>query len=471
MVLTTGSRWTLSALLDYFIPKAMIVDVEQHRRARMFMLSHAFGPILGNSLPVYMYVMGIARDYRVFVFFLSILAFWIYPVVLRKTGRYKPLAFLSVQNVGFTVIWACYAFGGLLSPFLPWMLILPLLAFLYFPSDGWERKVLLGQIFGSLAVLVWVGLGPIKKPPVNFADLQVIGMVSMASVALYFAMMALYFAKMYHEQREFGRELNSLVSSSDNLRNLTSAAKQAGAAKADFIASMSHELRTPLNAIIGYSQLLMEEAEDEGDDESMGDLQHVHQSGNDLLYLIDQVLNYSRIDAGKMPVNPSLSSMDAMWPRWQNRGGGEAMVLIKSASTRSQLFADWDALGSALVNLTVGALGKDHAREQAKLLGYRVEFALNAPSGEHDPFTLRATLRDAAGTSVAIRLETMLFAAQGDESATKYGASGIELALANKYIALLGGALEAQNDAAGEPCLVFTLPQGGQEKSESKLAA
>lgn len=454
-------------MLDYFIPKAMIADVEQHRRARMFMLSHAFGPILGNSLPVYMYVMGIARDYRVFVFFLSILAFWAYPVALRQTGRYKPLAFLSVQNVGCTVIWACYSFGGLLSPFLPWMLILPLLAFLYFPADGWERKVLLAQIFGSLAVLVWVGLGPVHKPAVDFADLQVIGMVSMASVALYFAMMALYFAKMYNEQREFGRELNALVSSSDNLRNLTSAAKQAGAAKADFIASMSHELRTPLNAIIGYSQLLMEEAEDEGDEESMGDLSHVHQSGNDLLYLIDQVLNYSRIDAGKMPVNPSLGSMQAMWARWQGRGGGEAMVLIDTPGARSQLFADWDALGAAIVNLTVGAIGGANARKP----GQSVEFRLDAPRSEHDPFTLRARLLDAQGQPQPIHLDTMLFSAQDDHSSTKYGASGIELALAGKYIGLLGGELAAEQDGEGLPCLTFTLPQGGAEKEDLRAAA
>jgi hypothetical protein len=135
-------------------------------------------------------------------------------------------------------------------------------------------------------------------------------------------------------------------------------------------------------------------------------------------------------------------------------------VLVESQAVHSQLFVDWDALGAALVNLTVGAIGKER--------GHHVEFALKPLRGEHAPFTLCATLRDAAGQPRPIHLDTVLFSAESDHSATKYGASGIELALANKYIGLLGGTLEASD---GAPELVFTLPQGGQEKADKKLAA
>ena len=73
-VLVTHSGWKLSSILDHFIPREMIIDAEQHRRARMFMLSHAAGPILGNSLPVYLFAMDIVRDWRVGIFALSITA-------------------------------------------------------------------------------------------------------------------------------------------------------------------------------------------------------------------------------------------------------------------------------------------------------------------------------------------------------------------------------------------------------------
>src|SRR5690348_14900126 len=172
----SGKRpaWTLGSTLDFFIPRAMLVDAEQHRRARMFMLSHAFGPILGNSLPAYLFFMNIVRDYRVGVFFLSITAFWIYPFLLRSTGRYRLLAFVSVQNLACCILWACYAFGGLLSPFLPWMLIIPLLSFLYLPSMGWIRNALLAQLVANLAVLLFICLGGVDLPPVSLPDLQVI---------------------------------------------------------------------------------------------------------------------------------------------------------------------------------------------------------------------------------------------------------------------------------------------------------
>src|SRR4051794_27104934 len=91
--------FSLSRLLDHFIPAELLVNAETHRRARMFMLSHVFGPILGNSIPLYLFAANISRDHRVAVFFFSILAFWAYPFALRITGRYQLLALLSVQNL------------------------------------------------------------------------------------------------------------------------------------------------------------------------------------------------------------------------------------------------------------------------------------------------------------------------------------------------------------------------------------
>ena len=191
MVEILRGKFTLSGLLDYFIPAELRVNAEAHRRARMFMLSHVFGPVLGNTIPVYLFATGISRDYRAVVFFLSILAFWLYPFALRATGRYQLLALLSVQNLVFCVLWACYAYGGLYSPFLPWILIFPLLAFLYLPPVGWVRNVLLLQIVGSVALFLAGCFFGAPLPRVELDDFQVIGMISMASVAIYFAMMSL----------------------------------------------------------------------------------------------------------------------------------------------------------------------------------------------------------------------------------------------------------------------------------------
>jgi len=445
--------FSLSKLLDHFIPAEIQVNAESHRRARMFMLSHVFGPILGNTLPLYLFVMNISRDYRAAVFFFSILLFWAYPFALRKTSRYQLLAFLSVQNLIFCALWACYAYGGVSSPFLPWILIFPLLAFLYLPPQGMVRNVLLAQIFGSVFIFMALCFDGETLPYVDLDQLQVIGMISMASVAIYFAMMSLYFAKMFHEQREFAHELNALVSTSDNLRNLTAAANQASAAKADFVAGMSHELRTPLNAIIGYSQLLLEEARDEEDEETVTDLGHVHKAGSALLGLIDDILSYSRIEAGKMPLNPSYdmahSHMDS-WLRDLEPVLASRAFTVEVEGQRGldlPLLTDWAAVGATVKHLIAGIVTQNH--------GGRIVVTL-APRGRGLQWTFTDHAPDGEARVVAISQE--MFEHTGDMSASKYGGTGIEIALSYKYAQLLGGSIEAATLGDGHPVMRLFVP-------------
>ncbi|NJK35998.1 MAG: response regulator [Oscillatoriales cyanobacterium SM2_2_1] len=77
-------------------------------------------------------------------------------------------------------------------------------------------------------------------------------------------------------------------------------ALEASRTKSTFVANMSHELRTPLNAIIGYSEMLQEDASDLGEMEFVADLQKIHRAGKHLLYLINDILDLSKIEAGKM---------------------------------------------------------------------------------------------------------------------------------------------------------------------------
>ena len=66
---------------------------------------------------------------------ISITAFWIFPFLLRAGAPYNPLALVSIQNLIFCILWSCYFYGGVTSPTLAWVLVIPLLAFFYLGSS------------------------------------------------------------------------------------------------------------------------------------------------------------------------------------------------------------------------------------------------------------------------------------------------------------------------------------------------
>jgi signal transduction histidine kinase len=105
---------------------------------------------------------------------------------------------------------------------------------------------------------------------------------------------------MEQKSRELYAVNQGLRQMAEELTEARNLAYQANQAKSTFLANMSHELRTPLNAIIGYSEMLMEDAEDSGRENDVADLQKIRAAGNHLLALINEVLDLSKIEAGKM---------------------------------------------------------------------------------------------------------------------------------------------------------------------------
>src|SRR5260370_38567887 len=155
------------------------------------------------------------------------------------------------------------------------------------------------QFAANLAIFSWFYVcgSPIKND-LPVAAMQGLGLVSLVAASLYAAMMALYYAKIQASQTEIESEMRQHMATASALRLATAEAERAGAAKAEFLAKMSHELRTPLNAVISYSQILLEDAEAEGDNESVADLNKIQNAGQHVLKLINEILDLSKIEAG-----------------------------------------------------------------------------------------------------------------------------------------------------------------------------
>ncbi len=301
----TQSLVTLDRLVNYFIPPEIMADREARKRANVFLISHILGPFIGNVVPGTIYFIDPTPGYQVFVLAISITSFWVFPFLLKARVPYNPLALASVQNLIFCILWSCYFYGGVTSPTLAWVLTIPLLAFFYLGSSARLRMIVIGLFVVNLAI--FVGFYQDEFPPSNgdlpAAAMQGLGLISTIAAAIYVAMMALYYAKVQTSQGELEGEMRQHMATASELRLATIEAERAGAAKAEFLAKMSHELRTPLNAVIGYSQILIEDAQHEGDVESVADLAKILAAGEHLLKLVNEVLDLSKIEAGKMELD------------------------------------------------------------------------------------------------------------------------------------------------------------------------
>ena len=103
-------------------------------------------------------------------------------------------------------------------------------------------------------------------------------------------------------EAKIGLRTSELELSNSRLQQAQVAAEEANRTKSAFLANMSHELRTPMNAIIGYSEMLVEEAEDLAQPGFIPDLKKIHAAGKHLLSLINDILDLSKIEAGKMTI-------------------------------------------------------------------------------------------------------------------------------------------------------------------------
>ena len=231
------------------------------------------------------------------------------------------------------------------------------------------------------------------------------------------------------------------------------AADDANRTKSSFLANMSHELRTPLNAIIGYSEILQEDAADKGDKATTEDLQKIESAGRHLMGLINNILDLSKIEAGKMEV-----FIEPV----------EIQVLIKEVLSIVKPLADKNENVIKVICPTeIGSFRSDQTKVKQCLLNLMSNANKFTSKG-----TLTLTVEREVNSGVCFRVSDTgvgmteeqigrLFQAfsQADASTTKrFGGTGLGLAITKCFCELLGGDVTVESTPGVGSTFIIRLP-------------
>jgi len=233
-------------------------------------------------------------------------------------------------------------------------------------------------------------------------------------------------------------------------------AEDASRAKSSFLANMSHELRTPLNAIKGYSEMLMEEAEVEGRTEALADLRRIHTAGLQLLTLINEVLDLSKIEAGKMTLHYEEFDLMAL--------AREVFDLVRPLADKNQDRLELDGPPAGF------PMRADHTKVRQTLLNLLsngckftergvVRLRLTAETVDHHPWAVIQV----SDTGIGLTEEQAgrLFQAftQADTATVrKFGGTGLGLTISRKFTEALGGVLTVQSTPNQGATFTVRLP-------------
>jgi PAS domain S-box-containing protein len=246
----------------------------------------------------------------------------------------------------------------------------------------------------------------------------------------------------------------------EELRRAKESAEAASRSKSAFLANMSHELRTPLNAIIGYSEMLHEEAEDLGQAAFVADLGKIHAAGRHLLGLINDVLDLSKIEAGKMDlflepfaiaemVQGAVSTIGPLAEKDDNT------IEVHCPDDLGAMHSDQAKVRQCLLNLLSnaikftegGTITVDVARE-------RIDGDVDGP----DWVRFRVTDNGIGMTAEQVGKLFQPFTQVDSSTTRRYGGTGLGLTITRRFCQMLGGEVTVASTPGKGSTFTIRLP-------------
>ena len=267
------------------------------------------------------------------------------------------------------------------------------------------------------------------------------------------AIIALFIGMLLRRNQVISQRIREATLELERSKDAADAANQA---KSAFLANMSHELRTPMNAILGYSEMLIEDAEDGGQDDFIPDLKKINQAGSHLLALINDVLDLSKIESGKMEafaevfdvgavIDQVASTAQPLMPKNTNR------FILQRGENLGKACQDLTKLRQSLLNLLSNAAKFTHegtitlqAERQSQTNGDWLSFSVS-------------------DTGIGIETDKLEHVfeefSQADNSTTRdYGGTGLGLTISRRFCQMLGGDLTVASQPGAGSTFTIRLP-------------
>ena len=311
-----------------------------------------------------------------------------------------------------------------------------------------SRTIVIAFVLGAIALALvlgrtisWSLIGPIREIDARLSEIAAGDFSQRVAVG---------------NRDELGALAANVNRASEQLGDLYRQLEEASEHKSAFLASMSHELRTPLNAIIGYSEMLYETAQDEGQDEFLPDLAKIRDAGRHLLGLINEILDLSKIEAGKMELYLEEVDLGALVEEVRSiveplAAANANRLDIVAPTTVGAFRTDRTKLKQSLLNLLSNAGKFTHEGR----IGLEVR-----PSDDEISFIVSDT-----GIGMTEEQQSRLFQAfsQADISTTRqYGGTGLGLAITKHFCEMLGGRIAAESTPGRGSTFTITLPDRGR---------
>lgn len=442
--------------VDWFVPEELRANTAMFWRARIFAISHLLGPCLGVVIFIYLFLAEPNPGIPFFTLCACSAAFWSLPFAMKLMKRLTWVALFSICDLTFVSVFGSFFYGGVSSPFLPWFLTALLLGFFYLG----DRPFLVLSIFALHMVgfcVAYIAIGSFPEL-VPLESLSSVGVISVCAATLYTSMMALYYANVIMAQSELRQEIQRHLVTADKMLRAKEQADRANEAKGVFLAKMSHQLRTPLNAVIGYSEILLEDAEQVGDDAQMADLKTINTAGRHLLSLVADVLDMPSIDSGHVEVQTQwfnlrrfLDDVVATCRSLVTANGNKFVIDV--TRDLGEAFSDETRLRQILINLLSNA-GKFTQDGTVTLRATRER--------DHRRESVILSVED-TGIGIAPECAARLFTEfnQGDAAtASVYGGTGLGLALSRKLCHLLKGDIGVESELGRGSTFTVRIPIG-----------